>query len=100
VPRLRGRIPRVARFLALAHQFEELLDTHVVETQAEIAELAKLTSARVTQFMRLLAWLAIAKRNLAFERQPTPGSGTRMTTVALGVHCAEAAWICPRMSPK
>ena len=33
--RPRGRIPRVARLLALAHHFQELLDTRVVETQAE-----------------------------------------------------------------
>jgi hypothetical protein len=52
--RPRGRIPRIARLLALAHHFQELLDTHVVETQAEIAELAKLTPARVTQIMNLL----------------------------------------------
>jgi hypothetical protein len=44
----RGCIPRVARLLALAHHFEELLETRAVETQAELAELAKLTPARVT----------------------------------------------------
>ena len=53
--RPRGRIPRVARLLALAHHFEELLDTGAVETQAELAELAKLTPARVTQIMNLLS---------------------------------------------
>jgi hypothetical protein len=52
--RPRGRIPRVARLLALAHHFEELLATGAVETQAELAELAKLTPARVTQIMNLL----------------------------------------------
>jgi hypothetical protein len=52
--RPRGRIPRVARLLALAHHFQELLDSGTVETQAEIAELAKLTPARVTQIMNLL----------------------------------------------
>jgi hypothetical protein len=45
------RIPHVARLLALAHHFEELLATGAVETQAE---LAKLTPARVTQIMNLL----------------------------------------------
>jgi hypothetical protein len=43
----------VARLLALAHHFEELLKTGAVETQAELAELAKLTPARVTQIMNL-----------------------------------------------
>jgi hypothetical protein len=49
--RPRGRIPRVARLLALAHHFEELPATGAVETQAELAELAKLTPARFTQIM-------------------------------------------------
>jgi hypothetical protein len=49
--RPRGRIPRVARLLALAHHFQELLDARAVEAQAELAELAKLTPARFTQIM-------------------------------------------------
>ncbi len=53
-----GCIPRIARFRALAHHFQELLDTGAVETQAKIAEAkiaeAKLTPARVTQIMNLL----------------------------------------------
>jgi hypothetical protein len=52
--RPRGRIPRVARLLPLAHHFDELLKAGAVETQAELAELAKLTPARVTQIMNLL----------------------------------------------
>ena len=43
----------MARLLALAHHFQELLDARVVETQAELAELAKLTPGRVTQIMNL-----------------------------------------------
>jgi hypothetical protein len=49
----RDRSPRghvaashAARLLALAHHFQELLDTGAVETQAELAELTKLTPAR------------------------------------------------------
>jgi hypothetical protein len=53
-PLPRGRIPRVARLLALAYHFQELLDTGTVEIQAENAELAKLTPTRVTQSMSLL----------------------------------------------
>ena len=33
--RVRGRIPRIARLLALAHHFQELLETGVVRTQME-----------------------------------------------------------------
>jgi hypothetical protein len=49
-----GRIPRVARILAQAHHFQNLLDTGVVRTQMELAELTKLTTARITQIMNLL----------------------------------------------
>jgi hypothetical protein len=49
--RPRGSIPRVARLLALAHHFQKLIDTRAVETSAELAKLAKLTTARVTQIM-------------------------------------------------
>jgi hypothetical protein len=68
--RPRGRIPRVARLLALAHHFQKLLATRVVETQAEIAELAKLTPARVTQIMKTALWTNSGRggQNHAFQR--------------------------------
>jgi hypothetical protein len=49
-----GRIPRLSRLLALAHYFRNLLDTGVVRTQMELAELTKLTTARISQIMDLL----------------------------------------------
>ena len=52
--RPRGRIPRIARLLALAHHFQHLLDTGVVATQTELARLAKISTARCTQIMNLL----------------------------------------------
>jgi hypothetical protein len=73
--RPRGRIPRVARLLALAHHFEELLKTGAVETQAELAEFAKLTPARVTQIMNLLCLAPDIQEEIFFlppvtERRP------------------------------
>jgi hypothetical protein len=44
-----GRIPRLSRILALAHHFQNLLDTGVVRTQMELAALTKLTTARITR---------------------------------------------------
>jgi hypothetical protein len=68
----RGRIPRVARLLALAHHFDELLATGAVETQAELAALAKLTPARVTQIMNLLG-LAPDLQEAIFFLPPVSG---------------------------
>ena len=74
--RPRGRIPRVARLLALAYHFQELLDTRVVETQAELAELAKLTPARVTQIMNLLGLAPDIQEEIFFLPPVTAGQPT------------------------
>ena len=49
-----GRVPRVARLLALAHRFEGLLREGVVEGYADLARLGQVTPARVSQVMALL----------------------------------------------
>ena len=49
-----GRIPRVARLMALAIRFDHLLETGAVRDQAELAEIGHVTRARVTQIMNLL----------------------------------------------
>jgi hypothetical protein len=71
--RPRGRIPRVARLLALAHHFDELLATGAVETQAELAELAKITPARVTQIMNLLGLAPDIQEEIFFLPPVTEG---------------------------
>jgi len=50
----RGRVPRVARLMALAIRFERLLDEGVVANQSELARLAHVTQPRMTQIMNLL----------------------------------------------
>lgn len=52
-----GKVPRVARLLALAWHYRRLLDAGVVRDQAEIARLSGVTKARITQILNLL-WLA------------------------------------------
>ena len=49
-----GRVPRVARLLALAHRLERLLRTGVVKDYTEAARLGHVTRARVSQVMSLL----------------------------------------------
>lgn len=49
-----GRIPRVARLLALARRLQRMLDRGKVKNRAEIARLRHVTRARVTQIMNLL----------------------------------------------
>lgn len=49
-----GRVPRVARLMALAIRFDSLLREGSVSTQAELAAVGHVTRARVTQIMNLL----------------------------------------------
>ena len=49
-----GRVPRVAKLLALAHRFEAMLREGVVSSYAELAQLGQVTPARVSQVMALL----------------------------------------------
>lgn len=49
-----GRVPRVARLMALAIRFDGLIRDGAVADQAEIARLGHVTRARMTHIMNLL----------------------------------------------
>jgi hypothetical protein len=48
------RLPRIARLVALAIRFDQLLRSGTVEDYAELAHLGRVSRARVTQIMNLL----------------------------------------------
>lgn len=48
-----GRVPRIARLMALAIRFDGLVRTGVVKDYAALARLGHVTRARVTQVMNL-----------------------------------------------
>lgn len=49
-----GRVPRVAKLMALALRFDRLIRTGAIRDQAELARLGHITRARVTQTLNLL----------------------------------------------
>lgn len=49
-----GRVPRVAKLMALAIKFEQMVRDGVVADYAELARLGHVTRARMTQIMNLL----------------------------------------------
>ncbi len=49
-----GRVPRVARLLALAHRIDRSVEAGVIADYAETARRLNLTRARVTQITNLL----------------------------------------------
>src|SRR5262245_41724516 len=50
----RGRVPRVARLMALAVRFEQLVRSGAVRDYAGLAKLGRVSRARITQIMNLL----------------------------------------------
>jgi hypothetical protein len=53
-PELPGRVPRIARLLALAIKYDGLLRKGVVADLSELARLCQVTQPRMTQIMNLL----------------------------------------------
>ena len=61
-----ARLPRVTKLLALAHKFERLIADGAVADYAELARLAHVTRARLTQIMNLLLLAPAIQEELLF----------------------------------
>jgi len=49
-----GRVPRIARLMALAIRCDQLIRDNVIANQSELAGFGRITTARMTQIMTLL----------------------------------------------
>ena len=67
-----GRFPRVAQVLALALQFQEMIDTGEVRGYADLARLGCVSRERISQIM-LLTWLAPDIQQAILMLPPAPG---------------------------
>jgi hypothetical protein len=65
-PESSGRIPRVARLMALAHRFDGLIREGVVAGQADLARLGRVSRPRITQIMNLLFLAPDVQEKLLF----------------------------------
>jgi hypothetical protein len=68
-----GRVPRIARLLALAHRFERLLESGAVRTSAELARLGHVSPARISQIMNLLLLAPDIQEQILFASAPPRG---------------------------
>jgi hypothetical protein len=68
-----GRVPRVARLLALAHRFENLINTGQVKGYADIARLGHVTRARICQIMNLLLLAPAVQEEILLLPRTTRG---------------------------
>lgn len=70
---LPGRVPRVARLMALAIRFDALVREGTVSTQADLATVGYVTRARVTQIMNLLHLAPDIQEGILFLPQVRAG---------------------------
>jgi DNA invertase Pin-like site-specific DNA recombinase len=68
-------VPRIARLLALALKFQELIHQGVVKDYAELARLGRVSRARVTQIMNLLNLAPDIQERILSPRTPAVGLG-------------------------
>ena len=68
-----GRVPRVARLMALAIRFEELVRMGEVASHADLARLGQVTRARISQIMDLLCLAPNIQEELLFLPEVTDG---------------------------
>jgi len=68
-----GRVPRVAKLMALAIRFEKLLRDGTVTNQSELAHLAQVTQPRMTQIMNLLHLAPYIQEAILFLPPVTEG---------------------------
>lgn len=68
-----GRVPRVARLMALAIRFDKLIRDGVVASQSELAVVAQVTQPRMTQIMNLLHLAPDIQEQILFLPPTTDG---------------------------
>jgi hypothetical protein len=86
-----GRVPRVAKLMALAIRFEGLIRDGQVLDQSELARLAHVTQPRMTQIMNLLHLAPDIQESL-LELPPVRSGKATITERLLRPIAAEVAW--------
>ena len=86
-----GHVPRIARLMALAIRFEEVVRVGEVESHADLARLGRVTRARISQIMDLLCLASDIQEEILFlplmERERDAISEHELRVV-----CAVADW--------
>lgn len=85
------RVPRIARLMALAIRFDELIRTGAAKDQAELAEIGQVSRPRVTQIMNLLALSPTIQEELLFMKRAGEGR-EEITERSLREISAEVSW--------
>ena len=93
-----GRVPRIARLLALAIRLEELVRTGIVRDYAELARLGQVSPARISQIVGLNLLAPDIQEEILFlpptlrGRDPLPESHVRSITAVLPWPAQRQMW--------
>lgn len=87
-----GHIPRISRLMALAIRFEQLIRDGTVHDQADLARLAHISRARVTQIMDLLLLAPEIQEEILFL-PPVEKGKDRITERRMRDLTAAASWL-------
>jgi hypothetical protein len=90
-----GRVPRIARMMALAIRFEGLIKQGEVRDYADLARLGHITRARATQIMNLLNLAPDIQEALLFL-SPTEGGRDQIKEWQVRPIAAEPCWATQR----
>jgi hypothetical protein len=98
---LAGRVPRIARLMALAIRFQGLIERGEVKDYAELARLGNVTRARVTQLMNLLNLAPDIQEQILFLPPIVSGSDPlkewQIRPIIRGLHWLEQQKIWRRL---
>ena len=86
-----GRVPRVTQVMALAIQFQDMLQRGEARDYADLARLGCLTRERMSQIMELI-WLAPDIQRELLECKPTHTTRFPISERAVRRIAAELAW--------
>ncbi len=94
-PAFAGRVPRVARLMALAIRMDDLIAAGAISDQAELARIGHVTRARVSQIMNLLH-LAPDIQEALLDLPPVLEGRDPVTERDLRPIAAEIGWVQQR----
>ena len=92
-----GRVPRVARFLALAHKIDGMIRAGEIKDWAEASRLVGVTRARMTQIANLLLLAPIIQENILTFPSALKGPDP-LTEHDLRDNVASLNWVEQRIS--
>ena len=87
-----GHVPRISRLMALAIRFEQLIREGTVKDQADLARLAHISRARVTQIMDLLLLAPEIQEEILFLPVVERGKDL-ITERSMRQIAAESSWL-------